>query len=127
MSWEITMNRLLKLSTVFLVLLAGFTGCQLYNAISLAWNIDNVTYNTLTGVTRVSYTVQNVGKVDLTGVNLRIGVDVNNDLTYPTRAWTLDFSINQNQTIHSSIDIYTGFLPLGWATVLNVDMDNPKD
>jgi hypothetical protein len=71
--------------------------------------------------------VQNVGKIDLAGVNLRIGVDVNNDLTYPVRAWTLDFSLNQNQTIHSSIDIYTGILPIGWATVLSVDMDNPKD
>jgi hypothetical protein len=114
-------------SIIVFALLAGLAGCQLYNAISVGWNIDGVTYNGLTGMTRVAYSVQNVGKIDLTGVNLRIGVDVNNDLTYPVRAWTMDFSLNQNQTIHSSIDIYTGILPIGWATVLSVDMDNPKD
>jgi hypothetical protein len=121
------MNRPLKYSIVLLALLVGFSGCQLYNAISVGWNIDSITYSSLTGMTRVSYTVQNVGKIDLTGVNLRIGVDMNNDLTYPVRAWTMDFSLNQNQTIRSSLDVYTGIVPLGGATVLNVDMDNPKD
>jgi len=117
-------KNLFKLSIVFLALLAAVTGCELYTAVNVAWSIDSMTYSG--GFTTVTYTVQNLGKVDLTGVNLQIGVDMSGNLTYPSRAWTTDFSLNQNQTIHGSLGFYTGSNPLGWATVLSIDMDNPK-
>ena len=108
----------------FLVILSG---CQLFNAINLTWSIDTVTsYATLPPYTHVTYTVRNMGKYDLTGVNLQIGVDVYGNKTYPASAWTPDFSIGQNQTLFGSIDIVTPVVATGWATVISVDMDKPQ-
>ncbi len=119
------MKRLAKLLIVPVVLLAGLGGCQLYQAINVAWDITAVTYSN--HFTHVSYTATNFGKNDLKGVNLEIGVDVNGNGTYPLSAWTPDFSLNEGQTVVSSIDVYTGVAPVGWATVISIDMDNPKD
>jgi hypothetical protein len=120
------MKRLFRISFVSLALLVALTACDLYNAINLSWNIDGVAWLG-NGYTRVTYTVQNLGKYDLTGVNLKIGVDVNGNLTYPISGWTEPFSLLQNQTRYGSLDIYTGSAPFGWATVLSVDVDNPPD
>jgi len=119
------MARRTKLAVILVALLASLGGCQLFQAINLEWNIAGVTYSS--SFTHVSYTATNLGKVDLTGVNLEIGVDVNGDGTYPRSVWTPDFSVKQGQTVAGSADVYTGVLPLGWATVISVDMDNPKD
>lgn len=121
------MKNLVRFSVFLAALLVSLSGCELYNAINLAWNIDNV----IPGVpfTHVVYTVQNMGKDDLTGVNLQVGVDMTgNGVSYPCSAWTPDFSIHEGQTIHGSIDVPIPgvVLPAGWATVLSVDMDNPK-
>jgi hypothetical protein len=119
------MKRLLELSILAAAFIVTLTGCQLYNAINLAWSIDGVTYSS--SFTHVSYTASNLGKIDLTGVNLEIGVDVNGDGNYPRSAWTPDFDIRQGQVLSGSLDVYTGVMPSGWATVISVDMDNPKD
>ncbi|HUI71950.1 MAG TPA: hypothetical protein VL354_15630 [Spirochaetia bacterium] len=119
------MKKLVRFSVIVAALLLTFSGCELYNAINLAWTINSVTYSN--SLTRVSYTATNLGKTDLTGVNLEIGVDVNGDGTYSRSAWTADFNINQGQSMSGIIDIYTGVMPNGWATVISVDMDNPKD
>jgi hypothetical protein len=113
-----------KLAIVLSVLLVAATGCDLYQAINIGWSINGLT--PIGGFTRVSYTVQNLGKYDLTGVNLKIGVDVLGNGTYPAAQWTPDFSISQGQVLYGSIDIVTGGAPLGGAMVLGVDMDNPK-
>jgi hypothetical protein len=86
----------------------------------VAWNVDGFSY--LGGVTTVTYTVQNHGKVDLTGVNLEIGVDVGG--VYVIR-WTPDFSLSQNRIVHGSLGIPTGPGPID-AAVLGIDMDDPK-
>jgi hypothetical protein len=114
-----------RLTIVLLAALVSLGGCQLFQAINLAWNITNVTYSS--SFTHVTYTATNLGKVDLTGVNLEIGVDMNGDGTYPRSVWTRDVDIRQGQTVVGSADVYTGVSPLGWATVISVDMDNPKD
>lgn len=118
------MKNLVRYSIIVVALLVSLTGCELFNAINLAWNIDNV----IPGVpfTHVTYTVRNMGKLDLTGVNLQVGVDVLGNGAYPCSAWTPDFSIGQNQTRYGSIDVPTPSLPAGWATVISVDMDNPQ-
>ncbi len=120
------MTKLPKLLFVLVLLLASLGGCELYQAINVAWDITNVTYSS--SFTHVSYTATNLGKIDLTGVNLQIGVDMTGNGTYPLSAWTPDFSLRRDQTVVGSIDIYTGVVPpLGWATVISIDMDNPKD
>jgi hypothetical protein len=119
------MKRLARVFIVLTALLASLTGCQLYNAINLAWSINSVSYSN--PFTHVSYTATNLGKVDLTGVNLEVGVDVNGDRTYPRSAWTPDFEVKEGQSVIGSVDVFTGVLPNGWATVISVDMDNPKD
>lgn len=118
------MGNLFRYVIVLPALLMALTGCQLFNAINLAWSIDNVVPRATSA--RVSYTVRNLGKLDLTGVNLEIGVDVNGDGTYPRSAWTPDFSIGQNQVLYGTLDVETGVMPVGWATVISVDMDNPQ-
>ncbi len=117
-------KRKIAFSFVVLTVLTALSGCPLFNGINLAWNIDSVVY--LGGLTRVGYTVQNLGKYDLKSVNLQIGVDINGNLTYPLKAWTMDFNIDQNQILHGSLDLLTGVAPAGWATVLSIDMDNPE-
>jgi hypothetical protein len=118
------MSRLFRLSVVLASLLVALTGCELFNGINLAWSIESVTPSVSSA--HVTYTVRNLGKYDLTGVNLEIGVDVHGDGTYPRSAWTPDFSIGQGQVLYGSLDVYTGTPPIGWATVISVDMDKPK-
>ena len=120
------MKKLIKVSFLAVAVLTALAGCELYNAVNVAWSVDSMTYNPITSRTNVTYTVHNMGKLDLTGVNLQIGVDVVGNVFYPSRAWTPDFSIRQDQTLFGSLDIYTGANPVGGATVLSVDMDNPK-
>ncbi|MGA2479400.1 MAG: hypothetical protein ABSG63_11685 [Spirochaetia bacterium] len=122
------MKNAIKLSIALIVLLVALTGCSLYNGINLIWDWSNI--NPLAGnYYRVTYTVQNLGKVDLTGVNLLWGVDVNND-TYPEgQSWTSDFSISQGATlVNQTIDVYAlgGVIPPLNAMVLSVDMDKPN-
>jgi hypothetical protein len=105
--------------------LAAFTGCELYQAINVTWSIDSITLVPLSGAYRISYTVQNLGKIDLTGVNLEIGADMVGNGTYFYSTWTPDFSLNQNQIKYGYVDLYTGTLPAA-AAVLSVDMDNPS-
>jgi hypothetical protein len=105
-------------------LLAAVAGCELYQGINLAWNITSVGPGA-PGCTRVSYAAQNMGKYDLKGVNLQIGVDLLGNDTYPVSSWTQDFNINQNQILYGSIDIPTPSTGI-WATVLSVDMDSPS-
>lgn len=119
------MKRLARVLVAAAALLASLGGCQLYNAINVAWSITSVTYSN--AFTHVGYTATNLGKIDLTGVNLEIGVDVNGDGTFPRSGWTPDFDITQGQSVSGSLDVYTGVLPNGWATVISIDMDNPKD
>ena len=121
------MKKLIKVSFLALAVLAALAGCELYNAINVAWSIDGWSYNAVTDQMSVTYTVQNMGKFDLTGVNLQIGVDVAGNGTYPNRAWTPDFDLRQNQVKSGAVSVFVGSLPpLGGATVLSVDMNNPK-
>lgn len=118
------MKSIVKIAIVFSIVLAAVAGCELYQAVNVGWSIDGM-YQVGTS-TRVSYTVRNLGKLDLTGVNLKVGVDVLGNGTYPATAWTPDFDINQNQVLYGSIDVPTGPAPaLGGAVVLSVDMNNP--
>ena len=116
------MKNLIKISLLVLAVLTALAGCDLYNAINVAWNIDSYSPNVPPGWTTVFYTVQNQGKIDLTGVNLEIGVDIGG--SYVT-GWTPDFDLRQNQILHGSLSILTGPIAVG-ATVLGVDMDDPK-
>src|SRR5271169_6718292 len=90
-----------KFVLVFSIMLAALTGCELYQAINVGWSIDAVSPNGT--LTRVDYTVRNLGKIDLTGVNLKVGVDVQGNGTYPATQWTPDFRINQNEIRHGKI------------------------
>jgi len=114
------MKRRIALSILAVALLAFAVGCDLYTGISVTWTID--TYQQIGTITRVTYTVQNVGQYDLTGVNLEIGVD--NGLYYQT-AWTADFSLSKNQVLHGTLDIVTGAITPVGVTVFGVDMDKP--
>jgi hypothetical protein len=115
-----------KLAIVVLIVLAALTGCELYQAVNVGWSIDAMRPNG--AYTRVEYTVRNLGRIGLTGVNLKIGVDVLGNGTYPATQWTPDFSINQNEILHGSLDVDTaGAFVAGGAMVLSIDMDNPKD
>jgi hypothetical protein len=112
------------LALAAVALLAAVAGCDLYQGINLAWNITGMTAIP-GGFTRVSYTAQNMGKYDLKGVNLQVGVDITGTRTYPVSAWTADFSVNQNQMVFGSVDVFTGASPVYGATVISVDMNNP--
>ena len=121
------MKNAIRLSIALIVLLVALTSCNLYNGINLIWDWSFI--NPLAGnYYRVTYTVQNLGKVDLTGVNLLWGVDVNND-TYPEgQSWTSDFSISQGATlVNQTVNVYApgGVTPPLNAMVLSVDMDKP--
>jgi hypothetical protein len=120
------MKNMVRSAIVVLIVLAAMTGCELYQAINVGWSIDAMSPNGR--FTRVDYTVRNLGKVDLTGVNLKVGVDVFGNGTYPATQWTPDFNVGQNQTLYGSIDVDTaGVFVKGGAMVLSIDMDNPKD
>lgn len=118
------MKNKLRIAVVIALVLAAFTGCELYQAINVTWSIDSIS-SVGGGVYRINYTVQNLGKIDLTGVNLEIGADMVGNGTYIYSAWTPDFSLNQNQIKFGYVDIATGSAPFG-AAVLSVDMDNPS-
>jgi hypothetical protein len=117
------MKNRVRIAVVIALVLAALSGCELYQAINVTWSIDGMTQ--IGPITRVSYTVQNLGKIDLKGVNLEIGVDMAGDGTYPLSKWTPDFSLDQNQIKFGSVDVTTVSTPMGWATVLSIDMDNP--
>jgi hypothetical protein len=117
------MKNKVRIAVVIALVLAALSGCELYQAINVTWTIDGMTQ--IGPITRVSYTVQNLGKIDLKGVNLEIGVDMLNNGSYPLSVWTPDFSLNQNQIKYGSVDLTTGSFPLGGAMVLSIDMDNP--
>lgn len=120
------MKNIVKIAIVVSIVLAAFTGCELYQAVNVGWTIDGMSQNGT--YTRVSYTVHNQGKLDLTGVNLKVGVDVLGNGTYPATAWTPDFDISQNQYLYGTIDVPTGPVPaLGGAMVLSIDMNNPPN
>ena len=119
------MKNMARSAIVALIVLAAMTSCELYQAINVGWTIDGMSQNGT--ITRVDYTVRNLGKLDLTGVNLKIGVDVFRNGTYPATQWTPDFNLNQNEVLYGSVDVSTGGLPLGGAMVLSIDMDNPKN
>jgi hypothetical protein len=120
------MKNIVKIAIVVSIVLAAVTGCELYQAVNVGWSIDG--WSQVGTSTRVSYTVHNLGKLDLTGVNLKIGVDVLGNGTYPATAWTPDFDIRQNEVRYGTIDVPTGpGFPAGGATVLSVDMDNPPN
>jgi hypothetical protein len=115
------MKRRIALSVFALALLAFAVGCDLYTGISVNWNID--TYSSPGSPVHVTYTVQNVGQYDLTGVNLQIGVDTGAGFYYT--AWTSGTSLNKGDIRHGSIDLLTNGNPVVGVTVLAVDMDNP--
>jgi hypothetical protein len=106
-------------------LLAGIVGCDLYQGINLAWNVTGVS-RLPNDFYRVSYSVQNPGKYDLHGVNLQIGLDIYGNGSFFVAGWTPDFTINQNQVLFGTIDIYSSIAPVGGASVLSVDMDSPS-
>jgi hypothetical protein len=118
------MKNLIRVSFLVLVVLTALTGCELFSGINVAWSITSVSY--YPDHATVTYTVQNLGKVDLTGVNLQIGVDmVPDSFTYPMRGWTPDFDLHQNQVKFGALDVFTGTQPVmnSWATVLSIDLD----
>jgi hypothetical protein len=117
------MKSKLRIAIVIVLVLAAFTGCELYQAINVTWT--TTVAPTVGNITRVSYTVTNLGKIDLTGVNLEIGVDMAGFGTYVYPTWTPDFSLDRNQTKYGYVDIYTVTQPYA-AAVLSVDMDNPS-
>ena len=118
------MKSFLRIAVVVSIVLVAVAGCELYQAVNVGWIIDSMGPNGTS--TRVTYTVWNQGKLDLTGVNLKIGVDVLGNGTYPATQWTPDFSMHENEVLHGSIDVNTGgAIVMGGATVLAIDMDNP--
>ena len=117
------MKKRIALCVLALALLAAAVGCDLYTGITVSWSVDTYTA-TPTSPVHVTYTVQNVGQYDLTGVNLQIGVDTGTGYYYT--AWTSGFSLNKGEVRHGSIDIVTNALPAVGAAVLAVDMDSPS-
>jgi hypothetical protein len=121
------MKNTVRVAVVIALVLAALSGCELYQAINVTWTIDNIVALG-GGTTRIYYSVQNLGKIDLTGVNLEIGADMaGTGLYYPYSIWTPDFSLNKNQIKSGWVDLYTGLggPPLA-AAVLSIDMDNPS-
>ncbi|HTZ51033.1 MAG TPA: hypothetical protein VMF68_05225 [Spirochaetia bacterium] len=122
------MKKRIALFVLAAALLVAAAGCELYQQINLTWSITGVT--PLGGnYYQVTYTVQNLGKYDLTGVNLQIGLDVNGNNTLYAADWTPSFSIAQSQFLAGSINLYyTGsvYSTPYRAAVLSVDMDSPS-
>ncbi len=115
----------IALAALAAALLAGLVSCDLYQGINLAWNVTGVT--ALPGnFYRVGYSVQNPGKYDLHGVNLQIGLDIYGNGSFFVAGRTPDFTINQNQLLFGTIDLYSSIPPIGGASVLSVDMDSPS-
>ena len=122
------MKNAIRLGVALVILLGALTGCQLYNAINLIWDVNVIAQIPATTNVRVTYTVQNLGKYDLTGVNLLMAVDRTGDGLYDAQAWTPDFNISQGQIITTTVDVYgVGAIGvLAMAAVLSVDMDKPN-
>jgi hypothetical protein len=122
------MKNAIRLAAALVVMLVALTGCQLYNAINLIWSINALAQIGLSPDVRVTYTVQNLGKYDLNGVNLLMAVDRTGDGFYEAQAWTPDFNITQGQIITTTVDVYgvgtMALLPM--AAVLSIDMDKPQ-
>lgn len=117
------MKPILKLCGVVIVLLFVLTACNL-NQISVRWTID---FTGPVNPIQVDYTVWNDGAYDLTGVNLEIGI-YSTSLGDYISAWTPEFSLDQNQIKTGTYFLNIGLETVtGEATVLGVDMDNPKD
>ena len=76
--------------------------------------------------TQVTFQVYNLGKYDLTGINLLIGLDTTGDGLWDVKGWTADFSLSQNGMTTQGVDFvgvpYSGTYN---AFVLSVDMDKP--
>ena len=122
------MKTLTKLCVVLLLLLIVLTACDLYNQVNVGRSMDAVIWSSPTA--QVHYTVWNQGKYDLTGVNLKIGVDVGTPIFGYVSAWTTpDFDLAKNETRSGDIyiNIPSGVPTTAPAAVLAVDMDNPKD
>jgi len=113
----------IALSILALALLTLAVGCELYTGISVNWNVD--TYTAAGTPVHVTYSTQNVGQYDLSGVNLQVGVDTGAGYYYT--AWTPDFSLNKGEIRHSSIDVVTNGAPVVAVTILAVDMNKPAD
>ena len=67
---RIEMKNRVRIAVVIALVLAAFSGCELYQAINVTWSIDGIA-PLGGGMYRISYTVQNLGKIDLTGVTLK--------------------------------------------------------
>jgi len=117
------MKKRIALLILAIGLLAVAGGCELYTGITLTWGVINTV--TSSSYTTVNYWVENQGQYDLTGVNLEFGLDTTGYGTYTYTGVTPSFSINQGQTISSSIVIYTPSYVYN-AAVLMVDMDSPS-
>jgi hypothetical protein len=115
------MKKRIALFVLAAALLAAVVGCDLYTGISVNWNID--TFSTPGSPVHVTYTVQNVGQYDLSGVNLQIGVDTGGGFYYTN--WTSSFSLNKGEIRHGSVDVVTNAAPVAEVTVLAIDMDKP--
>ena len=116
------MKKRIALSILALGLLVAAVGCELYTGITVNWSVDG--YTTTGSPVNVTYTVQNSGQYDLTGVNLEIGVDTGTGYYYT--AWTPSFSLNKGEIKHGSLNIVTNNAVAIGAAVLSVDMDSPS-
>jgi len=117
------MKKRIALCVLALGLLVAAAGCDLYTGITVSWSVDTYTA-TPTSPVHVTYTVQNVGQYDLTGVNLQLGVDTGTGYYYT--AWTSSFSLDKGEIRHGGIDITTNGTSAIGAAVLAVDMDSPS-
>jgi hypothetical protein len=123
------MKKLLKLGFVLVILLVVLAACPLFQQINVGWHIDYWGGTSSSSILTVDYTVRNLGKYDLTGVNLKIAAYVPSAGGY-IYDWTPDFDLSQNEVDSDSfdIDIFPYHLPdVDWVEVLGVDMDNPRD
>jgi hypothetical protein len=124
------MKNAIRLGVALVVLLIALTSCSLYQAINVGWTIGTI--SRFSGSTVIPYTAMNLGKYDLTGINLQFTVDLNGDGYFDPQspylepsAWTPDFSLSQGGSITSSITIYHVGTSPGLAAVTAVDMDKP--
>ncbi len=117
-----SMKKRIALSILALGLLVAAVGCELYTGITLNWSVD--TYSPSGTPVHVTYTVQNSGQYDLTGVNLEIGVATNTGYYYSQ--WSPSFSLNKGEIRSLSMDVPTNGASVTSAAVLSVDMDSPS-
>ena len=115
------MKTVLKFGIVALALLVALSACTLSD-INVGWNIN---YWTVVGPNVVvNYTAYNMGKYDLTGVNLEVAVEVPPGVYISAK--TPNFSLAQGQYYTSNITIFIApASSVTSATVLSVGMDKP--